>query len=190
MITRGTNMVSLARVGRRYDIPMQVIEGGTGLIYGQVTESDQSQIPAYTFVNPRHVFRTAATTPIECGMILRSPAGATYLVGENGPSEQPQGTIWQSFRLFECTGLYRWERRTRIVDPITRQDREGAMQDMGLAWGVFEPLEREAPDRRLRASFEQSRFLSGRPVLPDDNFNGHKVIRSDNILGVYVGVLT
>lgn len=183
-------MVSLTRVGRRFEIPLTVIESGSGTICGVLAESDQSQIPAYTFVNPRHIFRCPIQSALKTGMVVRSPAGATYLVGENGPSEQVQGAIWNSFRLFECTGQYAWRRRSQVTDPITQALREGPEIDMGFAWGVFEPLDREAPDRRLRASFEQSRFLAGQPVKADDTFNNLKVIRADNILGVTIGVLT
>lgn len=169
---------------------MTVVEGGSGVVRGLLTETDQTQIPAYTFVNPRRILRTKAKTAIKLGMALRSPSGEVYIVGENGASDGPDGTIWQSWRLFEASGQYEWKRRTKIVDQITKQPREGQLVDMGLIWAAVEPLDREAPDRRMRTSHEQDRFLCGADVQPDDMVNGKKVIRADIVLGIKLGTLS
>lgn len=183
-------MPNLARLNDRFMIKMSVVEGGQGTVMGLLTETDQTQIPAYTFVNPRRILRTPLVTAVKTGLVLRSPSGEVYIVGENGASDTPQGTIWQSWRLFEASGQFTWQRRTTIVDPVTRLEREGQTVDMGLIWVAIEPLDREAPDRRLRISFEQDRFITGAPIASDDIVNGKKIVRCDRVLGINLGVLT
>lgn len=182
--------MKLAKTHLRFETPMTVIEGGSGIVRGLLTETDQTQIPAYTFVNPRRILRTKAKTAIKLGMVVRSPSGEVYIVGENGASDGPDGTIWQSWRLFEASGQYSWKRRTMVIDPISKQEREGQPVDMGLIWVAVEPLDREAPDRKMRTSHEQDRFLCGAKVKADDMVNGKRVIRSDTVLGLRLGTLT
>lgn len=183
-------MPNLATLNDRFMVKLTVIEGGRGAVHGLLTETDQTQIPAYTFVNPRRILRTPFVTALRTGMVLRSPSGEVYIVGENGASDSPQGTIWQSWRLFEASGQFTWKRRTMLVDPVTHLDREGAEEDKGLIWVAIEPLDREAPDRRLRLSFEQDRFICGADIKSDDIINGKKVVRIDRVLGIKLGILT
>jgi len=184
-------MASLKKIGRRYEVPLTVVEGGSGIVSGILSETDQKQIPVYAFVFSRHVLRTPAITPCKVGMVLRSPAGVMYVVGDNGPSEQRQGTLWQSFRLFVATDKVEWSRRTKMVDAVALVERDvgGPLPKIGDIWVTIEPLDREAPDYKAHASFEQSRFITGQPVKADDTLNGRKVIRSERMLGLYIGVL-
>lgn len=183
-------MVSLKSVGLRNEIPFTVIAGGSGVIRGEITEADQKQIPVYAFVNPRHVLRTHGPSALQLGMVIRSPEGVIYIVGENGPSEQPQGTLWQSWRLFEATGQRMWTRRGKVIDPVTQMEREGAEIEMGMIWVALEPLEREQNDFRMSASFEQSRLITGADVTHDDLVGGRKVTRAEKVLGVTIGVVS
>lgn len=183
-------MARLSKVGPRFRIPLTIVEGGSGIIHGEVTEADQKQIPVYAFVNPRHVLRTPALSPVKTGMVVRTPAGQHFIIGSNGPSEQPEGTIWQSWRLFEATAKVQWQRRKKIVDLITRQERDDGLEDMGMIWAAIEPLDREVGDFRMSASFEQSRVITGKQVKHDDLINGRKVTRAEPTLGVIIGVLT
>jgi hypothetical protein len=61
---------------------------------------------------------------------------------------------------------------------------------MGTVWAAMEPLDREAFDRKIRASFEQSRFITGAAVLSDDLLDGRPVTKSDVLLGLRIGVIT
>lgn len=183
-------MVSLNSVGSRFEIPFTVIEGGSGTVMAILSETDQNAQPSYIFVQPRHVLRATFPTAIKLGMVLRSASGSPFIVGANGPSETYRGTLWQSFRLFEPTGRYDWVRRTRIPDPITRQDREGPTLDMGQIYVAIEPLDRLAFDRELRSNFEQTRFITGAPVLIDDLVDNRAVTKVDVQLGLSIGVLT
>lgn len=183
-------MVSLASVGKRYEVSFTVVEGGRGVVRGILSETDQNSQPSYVFVKPRHVLRTPAPTSVKSGMVLRSPGGTLFIVGDNGPSEQPEGTIWQSFRLFEPTGRYTWSRRTKTKDPITKQDREGPMQSKGLIWAALEPLDREQSDREMRVSFEQVRFITGAPIQQGDLVDNRPITKVDKQLGLAIGVLT
>lgn len=183
-------MAHLGRVNTRFTVPLRVIEGGTGIVHGTMSETDQTQIPAYTFVNPRRILRTPFRTAIRTGMVLRTPSNEVYIVGENGASDTYQGTIWQSWRLFEANGQFDWTRRTMLVDPVTKLERDGGLEPMGKIWVAIEPLDRESPDRRLRTSHEQDRFICGAQIKTDDIINGKKVIRCDTVLGVRLGTLT
>lgn len=183
-------MVSLASVSRRFELPFTVIEGGSGVVTGILSETDQNSQPSYVFVQPRHVLRTPALTAIKPGMVIKSPSGAPFIVGANGPSEQREGTLWQSFRLFEPTGRYRWSQRTRVKDLITKQDREGPIVDKGLIWAAMEPLDREQSDREMRVDFEQSRFITGAPIQPSDLIDNRVISKVDKQLGLAIGVVT
>jgi hypothetical protein len=183
-------MVSLASVGRRFELPFQVIEGGRGMIKATLSETDQNSQPSYVFVQPRHVLRTPFPSALRAGMVIRSPGGSPFIVGENGPSEQREGTIWKSFRLFEPTGRYMVRRRTRIMDPIAKQPIEGPIKDIGMIWAALEPLDREQSDREMRVNFEQARFITGSVVANGDLIDNRVVTKVDRQLGLAIGVLT
>jgi hypothetical protein len=183
-------MASLKKVGRRFDVPLTVVEGGSGIIRGNISEADQKQIPVYAFVNPRHVLRTPMQTAVRLGMVLRTPGGSHFIVGSNGPSEQTEGTIWQSWRLFEATEQATWQRRKKVIDVVTELERDDGLEELGTFWAAIEPLDREVGDFRMSASFEQSRIITGRPIKSDDLINGRKVTRAEAALGVVIGVLT
>jgi hypothetical protein len=183
-------MASLSKVGRRNEIAFTVVEGGRGVVHGEMSEADQKQIPVYAFVNPRHVLRTRGPTALREGMVLRTPSGAHMIVGQNGPSEQAQGTLWQSWRLFEATQQVHWQRRKKITDIVTGLPRDDGLEDMGMIWAALEPLDREVGDFRMSASFEQARIITGRPLKHDDLVDDRKVTRAERSLGVIIGVLT
>lgn len=183
-------MVSLASVSNRFEISLTVIAGGSGVLRGIVSETDQSQVPSYIFVSPRHVLRTRHPTAARIGMVVQTPNGEVYILGDNGPSEQAGGTIWDSFRMFRATGKLPWRRRGTVIDPITRQKAEGAMQDLGNIWVAIEPTDREELERRMSASHERARFLAAEDVRADDLIGEYEVIRSDPQLGLRIGFLT
>lgn len=183
-------MVSLTSVSRRFELPFVVIEGGRGTIMGTLSETDQNSQPSYVFVQPRHVLRTPAPTALRAGMVIRSPGGSPFIVGVNGPSEQREGTLWNSYRLFEPTGRYTLSRRTKIMDPITRQPKEGPVSIIGRIWAAVEPLDREQSDREMRVDFEQSRFITGAVVANGDLIDNRAVTKVDRQLGLAIGVVT
>lgn len=183
-------MVSLQSVGNRFDITLRVIDGGSGIVTGVLSETDQNAQPAYVFINPRHVLRTLHPTAVRIGMVLETLQGSKFIVGDNGPSENWRGTLFESFRLFQTTGQYTWKRRTRITDPITNAERDGPIEDKGLIWAAIEALEREVNDSKLRTSFEQNRFITGAPVLADDLIDNRPITKVDKQLGLQIGVIT
>lgn len=183
-------MVSLTSVSRRFELPFIVIEGGRGQIMAVLSETDQNSQPSYVFVQPRHVLRTPSPTALKPGMVIRSPGGSPFIVGANGPSEQREGTLWESFRLFEPTGRYQLSRRTKVMDPIARQQKEGPVQPIGMIWAAIEPLDREQSDREMRVNFEQARFITGSAVAPGDLIDNRSVTKVDRQLGLAIGVLT
>lgn len=183
-------MASLTRVGRRYEVPFTILEGGSGTVHGHIAEADQGQIPSFQFIPARQILRTPARTALKLAMVIRSPAGVVYIVGENGPSEQREGQLWQSWRLFEATGRFKWQRRVKGIDPVTHLERDDGLEDLGTIWCAVEPLDREVGDFRMSASFEQARVITGQPIRHDDLIDERKVSRADAILGVYIGTLT
>ena len=186
-------MLSLKTVGRRFEVTLKVIEGGTGQVTGVLIETDQTQAPSYVFVPPRRIFRVNTPTVLQLGMVLQSPHGMRYLIGANGPSEQPEGVLWQSYRLYQVTQQVEWKRRTKVKHPVTNEYTDGPMQSLGFIWAVIEPTDREELDRRAHLSAEKARVLTGREILADDLLvgeNTYEVIRSDKVLGLRVGFLT
>lgn len=183
-------MASLRTVAQRFQTPFHVIDGGSGIVMGELSETDQTSQPSYIFVQPRHILRCLWPTNVRPGQVLRTNSGNTFIVGDNGPSEQPFGTLWKSFRLFEATGLYTWKRRTKITDAITKTDREGPLQDLGFLWAAIEPLDREQFDREIHRQFEQRRFITGGAVLSDDLLDNQAIMKVDKELGLSIGVLT
>lgn len=182
-------MVSLASVGDKFAIPFQIIEGGSGIVRGVITETDQTTGQVSVFASPRHFLRCNTPTALRPGVVIQSPAGGIYMVGTNGPSEHYTATIWTSFKLFQVTRQVLWERRRTRVDPITRLPREDGVENKGLIWAAIEPLDRMLFDKRLKDSIEQSRFIAASPVLIDDILDGEVVTRSDVQLGLHIGVI-
>lgn len=183
-------MVSLKLAAKRFELMFSVVEGGSGQFRGVLSETDQNSQPSYIFVRPRHVLRVMPECPIAAGAVVRSPSGAVFILGDNGPSEHVSGPLWKSFRLFEPTGRYMWVRRSKVKDPITRQDREGPPQDMGLIYAAIEPMDREAADREIRANFEQARFIAAADIRSDDLIGNRAVTKVDRQLGLAIGVVT
>ena len=181
----------LKQIGDRFHIPYRVIDGGSGTFLATITETDQTSQPAFVFVRPRHVMRTPSPTAVKPCMTIESPTGEKFMVGENGPSEGFRGRLWDSFRVFEPTGQYLWQRRGKAIDPITKQQRDtGVPQNMGTIWAAIEAIDREASDREMREFFEQQRFITGHPVKAGDTLDNRQVSKVDKMLGLYIGVLT
>jgi hypothetical protein len=184
-------MAMLKKVGQRFYHHFEVIEGGSGLVSGLLSETEQQAQPSYVFIQPRHVFRVPFPSALRAGMVIRSNAGEVYIVGENGPSERKQGTIWQSYRLFEATKRVTWARRTKIIDPITTLPRDKLKEEnLGMIWVALEPFDREAADREIRFSFEQHRVIAGVEILAEDLIDNRAVTKVDKQLGLSIGVVT
>lgn len=183
-------MTSLKTAGTRFEIEFTLVPRGLGKFRGILSETDQNSQPSYVFVQPRHVLRVPTNSPARAGMLVRSPGGEHFILGENGPSEVSRDHLWHSFRLFEPTGQYEWKRRTRVPDPVTLQNEEGPEQDLGLIWAAMEPLERALSDREMRVSFEQSRFITGADVKVGDRIANRNVTKVDRQLGLAIGIVT
>lgn len=184
-------MDRLKLVSERFFIPMTVVEGGSGVARLYVSEADQTSQPSYIFVKPRHVLRAPVPNALKIGMVVRTPAGQLYLLGDNGPNDSHRGRLWTSFRGFEPTGRYSWLRRQQVVDPITNTTRDtGAVVEMGPIYAAIEAMDRETSDREMRVFFEQARFITAHEIRPGDTLDGRVVSKVDNLLGLYMGVLT
>ena len=183
-------MVSLSSVQKRFEVPLQIIAGGSGKFQGVLSEAEQNSQPTYVFARPRKVLRVDPKVPIQPGMLVLTPAGERLLVGDNGPSETWRGTLWKSFRMFAVTKQVLWQRRVFAVDPITQLQRDLGLTTIDNPWIAFEPADRETNDSKLKHSFETIRFITGAEVLPDDLLDGHPVTKCDIQLGLRVGVYT
>jgi hypothetical protein len=183
-------MLSLKTVGKRFETSLKVIAGGSGTVSGIITETDQSQVPSYIFVPPRHIFRMTYPTALKVGQVVETPTKLRFIVGDNGPSEQTEGVLWQSFRLFQATHYLPWTRRSTVMDPTTHLEKDGPVIRQGDIWIAIEPTDREELDRRIRASAERARFIAGVDIKADDLIGDYEVIRADLQLGLQIGVLT
>lgn len=183
-------MVSLRSVQRRFEIPLEVIAGGSGTFHGVLSEAEQNSQPTYVFAHPRKVLRVAPNCPIKLGMLVLTPTGERLLVGDNGPSETWRGALWRSFRMFAVTRQVTWTRRRFSIDPITQLRRDIGEEAMGTPWMSIEPMDRETNDSKLHHSFETVRFISGEEIQADDLLDGHPVTKCDVQLGLRVGVYT
>jgi hypothetical protein len=183
-------VTSLKTAGDRFEITFSLVAGGSGKLRGILTETDQNSQPSYVFVQPRHVLRVPANSPAKAGMIVRSPSGELFILGDNGPSEVSRGHLWNSFRLFEPTGKFSWKRRTKIHDPVTLQNVEGPEVDLGEIWVAMEPLDRALSDREMRVSFEQLRFITGEDIRVGDRIDNRNITKVDRQLGLAIGVVT
>lgn len=184
-------MASLNHVAARFETLFTVIDGGSGVIRGELTETEQNSQPSYVFVAPRHVLRTRFPSPVKPGMVIRTPAGDVFIIGDNGPSETRFGTIWNSFRLFEATGQYAWKRRQKVIDAITKLEKDTNVDTpLGLIWAALEPLDRLATDREIHYSFGQARIITGAPIQPNDIVDNRVVSKLDKQLGLSIGLLT
>lgn len=181
-------MVSLSTVQKRFEIPLGVIEGGSGTFHGVLSEAEQNSQPTYVFARPRLVLRVNPTSQIRTGMVVETPSGEKLLVGENGPSESWRGTLWRSYRMFAVTRQVSWTRRVFSEDPITQLKRDIGEQEMGTPWLAVEPMDRETADPKLKRTFETTRFISGADIQADDLIDGHQVTKCDLQLGLRVGV--
>lgn len=184
-------MVNLSSVQSRFEIPLSIIEGGSGVLTGVISEAQQNSQPSYNFSAPRQVLRVKHQGLLQPGVVVQTPDQTVYLVGYNGPSETYRGHLWDSFRLFRATGKSVWKRRTKAIDPVTLLERDNGMQTLGEVWTTIEQIDRESYDRKIAAApFEQARFVASANILADDILDGRKVTRSDRQLGLAIGTIT
>lgn len=182
-------MVSLVSVQSRFEVPFTVIENGTGIVKGVVGEAEQNSQPSYVFSPPRLVLRTKVDSLVRPGLVLLSPAGHRYIVGYNGPSENIRGALWNSFRLFNATNYVLWQRRSKIIDPVTRLEQDSGLAVVGYAWVAIEPIDRETLDRKVHGSFESSRYIAAARIMADDVLDGRTVTRAEDQLGLRIGTM-
>lgn len=173
-------MPSLQKVNDRFLERIEVIEQGSGFFLGIVDEPSQGTIPAYQFTSPRRLVRTNPGVPLKSGMVIRTKAGAIYIVGDLGDADD----IFQSFRLFEVTGQYAWQSRGKTIDPVTELPTDNGLVNNGLIWGTYEPGSQEVFDRQLHLDMETGRFITNALIKRDDVVDGKRVTRVDHVLGL------
>lgn len=176
-------MPSLQSADDRFGTLLTIIEGGSGQFTGIVTEPGQGEVPSYQFNLPRRLLRVSTDLAITPGLVIRTPEGSVYMVARHGDSEGNRGSIFRTFRLFEATEQFTWRRRSKVIDPVTRLEKDSGLTEQGVIWGSYEPSP-EMFDRQLRTTFETARFITNAQVQKDDVVNGMKVSRVDNQLGL------
>jgi hypothetical protein len=176
-------MPSLHNADDRFGTLLTVIEGGSGDFTGIVSEPGQGEVPSYQFNLPRRLLRVNSGLPLQTGMVVRSPEGTTWMLAKHGDSEVHSGALFRNFRLFEATQQFSWEKRGKVIDPITRLPKDAGMVAQPDIWGSYEPSP-EMFDRQMRTSFEAGRFITTADVKRDDIVDGKKVSRVDIQLGL------
>lgn len=185
-------MLSLHGADDRFKIRFDVIENGSGSFHGIIDEISQNQVPNYVFTLSRRLLRVDQGLPLNSSMVIRSAGGTPFLLGEHGDAEATEGVIFRSYRLFQPSGRYKWERVVRVTDPVTGLLESEGLQEMVPAyiWGSFEPAQREAFDREYHVSTEQAQFITNQPIRRQDRVEGKDVIRVDFRLGLYIATLS
>lgn len=163
---------------------MKILQGGAGTFRAVISEPSQGDVPSYLFTLPRRLLRIEPRLPVHAGMVVQSPDGAVFLVGEHGQSEGAAGSTFNSFILFQATGRFKWEKRGTTTDPISGLPMDTGLQRQADIWGLYEPATIEGFDRALRTNVETGRFLTNATVLRDDMVNDMKVSRSDAQIGL------
>lgn len=176
-------MPSLQRADDRFSTPLTVLEGGSGQVSGVITEPGQGEVPAYAFNLPRRLLRVDASKPLKAGMVIRASEGTVWMVGQHGDAETYQGAVFRTFRLFEASGKFKWQKRGKKIDPVTTLPTDAKLIDQPDVWGSYEPSP-EMFDRQMRTSFEGGRFITNANIQRDDIVDGKKVSRVDIQLGL------
>lgn len=182
-------MPSLQSADDRFGGQLTLIEGGSGTFNGILAEPNQGEAPSYQFNLPRRILRVPAQLSLSPGMVIRTPEGSVFMIGRHGDSEGRGGALFRSFRCFEASGQFTWKRRGKVIDPVTRLEKDSGLVDQPMIWGAYEPGSIEAFDRQIRSSFETGRFITNADVRLDDVVNDMKVSRVDQQLGLRVLML-
>ena len=172
-----------------FESTLTVVENGSGQLKGVIADIAQGTVPGNVFTEPRTILRTTLPTALRAGMVLQTRGGTIYIVGENGPEEYGDWTVFQSWRLFPATRRVLWRRSTTTTDVLTQLQESGPPEDMGYIHVLIEPIDRTTLDRKTHVNFEERRFVSGSPVKAGDLLEDRLVSRVDVEQGVYVGVL-
>lgn len=184
-------MLTLDSADEKFKTRFEIIENGTGVFHAIIDEISQNQVPAYVFSLPRRLLRIDKNLPLSTRMILRTQGGTIFLIGRHGDSETFQGTVFRSFRLFEATQKYHWQRRVLKANRLTGLAESESLQDMQPAyiWGSYEPTP-EAFDRETHVANESARFITNHPIQRQDRVDGKDVIRVDEQLGLFIATLS
>jgi hypothetical protein len=183
-------MLSLASVDEKFKTRFEIIQNGVGVFTGIIDEISQTQVPSYVFSPPRRLLRVDKLLPLSTKMILKTQGGTIYLIGQHGDSETAQGTVFRSFRLFQSTKLFHWQRRQSKLNAVTNLPETEEMIDMTppYIYGSYEPTP-EAFDRETHVSVETARFITNQPIHRQDRVDGKDVIRVDEQLGLFIATL-
>lgn len=182
-------MPSLAAAAERFDIPLTVIEGGSGSFHGVIVETSQTSSDSRVFSMPRRILRVRPPSAVEVGMVVRTPMGEVFIVADNGGSEVPEGALWRSYKLFRASHQARWTGKGTVTDPVTSLQIKDKPIDKGLIWVAVEPAAREAVERHMHVALEEAIFIAGAAVQTNDMLDGRPVVRSETQLGVSIGVI-
>jgi hypothetical protein len=178
-------MPSLQRANGRFQTLFSVLEGGSGQFHGQITEPNQGEVPSSVFTLPRRLLRVDVNAPVKAGMVIRDPEGTVFMTGNHGDSQTGHGVAFRSFRLFEASQQFSWQKRGKKIDPVTRLERDTGLVDQPPVWGAYEPSP-EMFDKQLRTSMEMGRFITNADVKLDDMIDNRKVSRVDQMLGLRI----
>lgn len=180
-------MPSLSDTARRFEIPLDDVTAGTSFL-ATLTEPQPTNPPAFQFTNERRLLRVRDGVADPVGHVVETPAGERFVVADHGYSES-RGTrvIFRSYRLYQVTHELTWERRQKLIDPVTKVERDVGYVPVGTGTvlGAYE-TEREVLDRGLRSNFEAGRFITNAAVQREDRLGGRQVVRVDRLLSIWI----
>lgn len=175
----------LARPNLRFATKFEIIEGGGGTFSGMIDEPSQGVSSAGQPDVPRRMLTVAPHLPITAGMVIRSPEGIPFMTGSHGYSENVQGTLFKSFMLFEADKYVTWQRRKKVIDPVTQVERDNGLENLPMLWGTYMPDPRKTFDRQVHVSFTGGNFLTTRLVEVDQLVDEKRVTRVEHLLGLW-----
>lgn len=178
----------LSATRSRFDIPLKVIDKGSGTFYGALEDLDLSEGGTLDWVPPRRILKVPVDLGLRGGMVIETPKGMKYMVAFYSPSETSQGDPFRAFKLYQVTVQASLQRRSRVLDVRTQLPREGVLGPPQTIYASFEPLQ-EAFDRELRIPNEKTRLVTNEHVLEGDIINGETVIEAHEFQGLWGAVL-
>lgn len=171
-----------------FDIPMTVIDKGSGTFYGALEDIDLSEGGTLDWVPPRRILKVPIDLPLQGGMVIQTPKNMKYMVAVYSPSETSMGNPFRAFKLYQATSLATLRRRGEQIDLRTGLPKEGELSDPITIFAAFEPLQ-EAFDRELRIPNEKTRLVTNEHILEGDVINGDTVIEAHEFQGLWGAVL-
>lgn len=143
-------------------------------VYGHLSAPERGSSNA---TNPFQVFHV----PEPCrllkeGDIINSMGNLLLLMA--APQSQLSA---KTFRAYSVSEKYEWSRNIKVIDPVSKVERDQGLQCMGVIYAYFEKPAHVTMDNMSNTRYQ---FYTGQDVQEGDLVQGRVVKRVTEILGV------